>query len=182
MLHRSYVYMCIHILYICITHAHIYIYDDVLHITYIYIYIHLRIMLYGLYAPHIYTYVVCTYICIYIFYVCIYIYIYILYSILIYISIVLSFAPSATAVWHCDRGRIMCGSNSARRGVFFKRWARQFVIRRFFYGGFFKFGGQFCGDFLLLFGVFLITFGVPGPRGPSRDPFLQHGRKREEKN
>ena len=50
----------------------------------------------------------------------------------------------------------------------------------FFCGGFFKFRGQFCGDFLSLFGVILATFGVPGPRGPSRDPFWQHGRKREE--
>ena len=33
-----------------------------------------------------------------------------------------------------------------------------------------------------LFGVVLSTFGVPGPRGPSRDPFWQHGRKRDEKN
>ena len=40
----------------------------------------------------------------------------------------------------------------------------------------------FCCDFLLLFGVILATFGVPGPRGPSRDPFWQHGRKREETN
>ena len=45
---------------------------------------------------------------------------------------------------------------------------------------FFKFRGQFCRDFLSLFGVILVTFGVPGPRGPSRDPFWQHGRKREE--
>ena len=63
----------------------------------------------------------------------------------------------------------------------FKRWAGQFVIWQFFYGGFFKFRGQFCGDFLSLFGVILSTFGVPGPRGPSRDPFWQHGRKRDEK-
>ena len=49
----------------------------------------------------------------------------------------------------------------------------------FFTEVFFKFLGQFCGDFLLLFGVILATFGVPGPREPSRDPFWQHGRKRQ---
>ena len=32
--------------------------------------------------------------------------------------IVLSFAPSAAAVWHCEPLRITCGSNSARRSVF----------------------------------------------------------------
>ena len=30
----------------------------------------------------------------------------------------LSFAPSAAAVWHCEPVRITCGSNSARRTVF----------------------------------------------------------------
>ena len=94
--------------------------------------------------------------------------------------IVLSFAPSAAFVWHCERGRITCERNSVRHSVFFKRWAGQFVIWRFIYRGFFQFRGQFCGDFLSLFGVILITFGVPGPRGPPRDPFWQHGRKREE--
>ena len=51
--------------------------------------------------------------------------------------IVLSFAPSAAAVWHCERGKITCESNSVRHDVFFKRWAGQFVIWRFVYGGFF---------------------------------------------
>ena len=32
--------------------------------------------------------------------------------------IVLSFAPSAAAVWHCDRVRIPCESNSARHSFF----------------------------------------------------------------
>ena len=45
-----------------------------------------------------------------------------------YNIIVLSFAPSAAAVWHCDRVRITCESNSVRHSVFFKRWAGQFVI------------------------------------------------------
>ena len=95
-------------------------------------------------------------------------------------QIVLSFAPSAAAVWHCERGRITCERNSVQHNVFCKRWAKQFVIWRFFYGSFVEFQGQFCGDFLLLFGVILATFGVPGHRGPSRDPFWQHGRKRDE--
>ena len=33
--------------------------------------------------------------------------------------IVLSFAPSAAAVWHCDHVRIPCESNSVRHSVFF---------------------------------------------------------------
>ena len=53
---------------------------------------------------------------------------------------------------------------------------------RFLGGAFLKFQGQFCDDFLTLFGVIFYTFGVPGPRGPSQDPFWQHGRKRDEKN
>ena len=43
--------------------------------------------------------------------------------------IVLSFAPSAAAVWHCDRERITCERNSARHSVCFKRLVRQFVRR-----------------------------------------------------
>ena len=39
----------------------------------------------------------------------------------------LSFAPSAAAVWHCDRVRITCERNSVRHSVFFKRWVRQFI-------------------------------------------------------
>ena len=39
----------------------------------------------------------------------------------------LSFAPSAAAVWHCDRVRITCERNSVRHSVFFKRWAGQCV-------------------------------------------------------
>ena len=42
--------------------------------------------------------------------------------------IVLSFAPSAAAVWHCVRMRITCERNSVRHSIFFKRWAGQFVI------------------------------------------------------
>ena len=42
--------------------------------------------------------------------------------------IVLSFAPSAAAVWHSDRGRITCERNSGRQSVCVKRWAGQFVI------------------------------------------------------
>ena len=34
--------------------------------------------------------------------------------------IVLSYAPSAAAVWQCDRVRAMCESNSVRHKVFFK--------------------------------------------------------------
>ena len=44
----------------------------------------------------------------------IYIYIYLLY----YACIVLSFAPSAAAVWQCDHVRIPCESNSVRHSVF----------------------------------------------------------------
>ena len=44
------------------------------------------------------------------------------------IDIVLSFAPSAAAVWHCDRVRITRESKSVRHSVFFKRWAGQFVF------------------------------------------------------
>ena len=51
-------------------------------------------------------------------------------------NIVLSFAPSAAAVWHCERGRITCERNSVRHNVFFKRWAEQLVIWRLFYGCF----------------------------------------------
>ena len=36
----------------------------------------------------------------------------------------MSFAPSAAAVWHCDRGRIPCERSSARQSVFVKRWER----------------------------------------------------------
>ena len=46
------------------------------------------------------------------------------------IHIVLSFAPSAAAVWHCDRERITCERNSAWHCNFFKRLVRQF-FRRF---------------------------------------------------
>ena len=35
-----------------------------------------------------------------------------------YVYIVLSFAPSAAAVWHCDHVRIPCESNSVRHSVF----------------------------------------------------------------
>ena len=51
--------------------------------------------------------------------------------------IVLSFAPSAAAVWHCDLVRITCERKSVRHSVFvpalgiaffFQRWAGQFVI------------------------------------------------------
>ena len=42
--------------------------------------------------------------------------------------IVLSFAPSVAAGWHCDRTRITYESNSVRHSVFFKRWVRQFVF------------------------------------------------------
>jgi hypothetical protein len=41
---------------------------------------------------------------------------------------VLSCAPSAAAVWHCDRVRIMYGNNSVRHSVFCKRWAWPFVV------------------------------------------------------
>ena len=34
--------------------------------------------------------------------------------------IVLSYAPSAAAVWQCDRVRAMCESNSVRHKVLFK--------------------------------------------------------------
>ena len=45
------------------------------------------------------------------------------------VHIVLSFAPSAAAVWHCDRERITCERNSARHSVFpFKRLAGQYVF------------------------------------------------------
>jgi len=44
--------------------------------------------------------------------------------------IVLSFAPCAAAVWHCDRVRITCESNSVRHNVLFKRWAGQFVFEQ----------------------------------------------------
>ena len=37
------------------------------------------------------------------------------------IFIVLSFAPSAAAVWHCDRRRTTCGSISVRHCGFFER-------------------------------------------------------------
>ena len=44
-------------------------------------------------------------------------------------DILLSFAPSAAAVWHCDRERITCERNSARHSVFpFKRLAGQYVF------------------------------------------------------
>ena len=44
-------------------------------------------------------------------------------------QILLSFAPSAAAVWHCDRERITCERNSARHSVFpFKRLAGQYVF------------------------------------------------------
>ena len=43
-------------------------------------------------------------------------------------EIVLSFAPSAAAAWHCDHVSITCERNSVRHSVFFKRWAGQFVI------------------------------------------------------
>ena len=39
----------------------------------------------------------------------------------------LSFAPSAAAVWHSDRVKITYKKNSLRHSVFFKRWAGQFV-------------------------------------------------------
>ena len=40
--------------------------------------------------------------------------------------IVLSFAPSAAAVWHCHRVRITSKSEAARHNMsFFKRWALQ---------------------------------------------------------
>ena len=45
--------------------------------------------------------------------------------------ILLSFAPSAAAVWHCDRVRITYERNSVRHSVFFKRWAGQFVCFAF---------------------------------------------------
>ena len=38
----------------------------------------------------------------------------------------LSFAPSAAAVWHCDRVRITRERNSVRQS-FLKRWAGQFI-------------------------------------------------------
>ena len=42
--------------------------------------------------------------------------------------IVLSFAPSAAAVGHCDRVRIMCESDPVRHSVSFKHLAEQFVF------------------------------------------------------
>ena len=43
--------------------------------------------------------------------------------------ILLRFAPSAAAVWHCDRERRTCERNSARHSVFpFKRLAGQYVF------------------------------------------------------
>ena len=50
-------------------------------------------------------------------------------KILSYLNIiVLSFAPSAAAVRHCDRVKIACESNAVRHSVFFKRW--QFVFEK----------------------------------------------------
>ena len=46
-------------------------------------------------------------------------------------EIVLSFAPSAAAVWHCDRVRITCESRSVRHSVFFKRWALPATVVEF---------------------------------------------------
>ena len=41
--------------------------------------------------------------------------------------IVLSFAPSAAAVWHCDHVRIPCESNSVRHSVFSQRFSQRFL-------------------------------------------------------
>ena len=44
-----------------------------------------------------------------------------------YSTIVLSFAPSAAAVWHCDHVRIPCESNSVRHSVFSQRFSQRFL-------------------------------------------------------
>ena len=51
-----------------------------------------------------------------------------MYILKVCIHIVLSFAPSAAAVRHCDRVKIACESNAVRQSVFFKRW--QFVFEK----------------------------------------------------
>ena len=44
------------------------------------------------------------------------------------IAILLSFAPSAAAVWHCDRVTIRGESKSVRHTFVFKHWAWPFLV------------------------------------------------------
>ncbi len=84
-----------------------------------------------------------------------------------YMVIVLSFAPSAAAVGHCDFVRPTCESKSVRRSAFSKRWAWQFVFEKRLVETLetklFR-HLHFCNDLLSLSGVNFTTFGVPGAR------------------
>ena len=98
------------------------------------------------------------------------------------LAIVLSCAPSAAAVWHCDRVRTSRGSNAARRSVFFSVGQGSLLYGHFFT----EVLGDSGGSSVMIFCNFSVSFwlllGSRGPRGPSRDPFWEHGRKRNEKS